>query len=111
MTIALARQIHALRAGQQYDHAALQPLACAALVSLVDASCHACGRRLALGIDRNFSVLLSPDGAARFHAIEAAACAVAIGIVVFHKLKRVVLLRPGPRDIEPHCWAQIVDAG
>ncbi len=52
------------------------------------------------------SVLLSPD-TARFHAIEAAACAVAVGIVLFHKLKRMVC-RVRPRDIEPHCWAQIV---
>lgn len=52
------------------------------------------------------AVLLSPD-ASRFHAIEAAACAVALGIITFHKLKRKVC-RIRPRDIEPHCWAQIV---
>ena len=52
------------------------------------------------------AVLLSPD-AARFHAIEAAACAVTGGIVLFHKVKRLVG-RVRPRDIEPHCWAQIV---
>jgi undecaprenyl-diphosphatase len=49
---------------------------------------------------------LSPD-AARFHAIEAAACAVTGGIVLFHKVKRWVG-RVRPRDIEPHCWATIV---
>jgi len=52
------------------------------------------------------AVLLSPD-AARFHAIEAAACAVTGGIVLFHKVKRWVG-RVRPRDIEPHCWAKIV---
>jgi undecaprenyl-diphosphatase len=52
------------------------------------------------------AVLLSPD-AARFHAIEAAACAVAAGVVLFHKVKRLVC-RVRPRDIEPHCWADIV---
>jgi undecaprenyl-diphosphatase len=52
------------------------------------------------------AVLLSPD-ASRFRAIEAAACAVAAGIMLFHKVKRVVC-RARPRDIEPHCWAHIV---
>lgn len=52
------------------------------------------------------AVLLSPD-ATRFRAIEAAACAVTSGILVFHKIKRVVG-RIRPRDIEPHCWAHIV---
>jgi undecaprenyl-diphosphatase len=52
------------------------------------------------------AVLLSPDGM-RFRAIEAAACAVASGILLFHKVKRVVC-RIRPRDIEPHCWAHIV---
>ena len=52
------------------------------------------------------AVLFSP-GAERFRAIEAAACAVACGIVLFHKLKRKVC-RVRPMDIEPHCWAKIV---
>jgi len=52
------------------------------------------------------AVLLSPD-AMRFRAIEAAACAVTCGIVLFHKVKRLVC-RTRPRDIEPHCWAHIV---
>jgi undecaprenyl-diphosphatase len=52
------------------------------------------------------AVLLSPD-AMRFRAIEAAACAVTCGIVLFHKVKRV-FCRTRPRDIEPHCWAHIV---
>ena len=52
------------------------------------------------------AVLLSPD-AMRFRAIEAAACAVTAGILLFHKVKRVVC-RIRPRDIEPHCWAHIV---
>ncbi|HYA16340.1 MAG TPA: phosphatase PAP2 family protein [Bryobacteraceae bacterium] len=52
------------------------------------------------------AVLFSPD-ALRFRAIEAAACAVAVGIVVFHKVKRIVC-RTRPRDIEPHCWANII---
>ena len=52
------------------------------------------------------AVLLSPDPS-RFRAIEAAACAVIAGILLFHKVKRVVC-RARPRDIEPHCWAHIV---
>ena len=52
------------------------------------------------------AVLLSPD-AGRFHAILAAACAVTGGIVIFHTIKRKVC-RVRPRDIEPHCWAQVV---
>ena len=52
------------------------------------------------------AVLLSPDPM-RFRAIEAAACAVTCGIVLFHRVKRVVC-RIRPRDIEPHCWAHIV---
>ena len=52
------------------------------------------------------AVLLSSDPV-RFRAIEAAACAVATGIVLFHKVKRMVG-RVRPRDIEPHCWAHIV---
>jgi undecaprenyl-diphosphatase len=52
------------------------------------------------------AVLLSKDPA-RFHAIEAAGFAVTAGIVIFHKVKRV-FCRRRPRDIEPHCWANIV---
>lgn len=52
------------------------------------------------------AVLLSSDPA-RFRAFESAACAVAVGIVFFHKVKRVVC-RTRPRDIEPHCWANII---
>jgi undecaprenyl-diphosphatase len=52
------------------------------------------------------AVLFSPDEM-RFRAIEAAACAVTCGIVLFHRVKRVVC-RIRPRDIEPHCWAHIV---
>ena len=52
------------------------------------------------------AVLLSSDPE-RFRAIEAAGFAVATGIVLFHRLKRMVG-RVRPRDIEPHCWAHIV---
>jgi len=43
----------------------------------------------------------------RFHAVEAAGSAVAVGILIFHHIKRAVG-RVRPRDIEPHCWACIV---
>ncbi len=43
----------------------------------------------------------------RFRAVEAAGCAVAAGILIFHHIKRVVG-RIRPKDIEPHCWACIV---
>jgi undecaprenyl-diphosphatase len=52
------------------------------------------------------AVLLSSDPE-RFRAIEAAACAVATGILLFHRVKRMVG-RIRPRDIEPHCWAHIM---
>lgn len=52
------------------------------------------------------AVVLSSDPL-RFRAIEAAACAVAVGIVFFHKVKRV-FCRTRPCDIEPHCWARII---
>jgi undecaprenyl-diphosphatase len=52
------------------------------------------------------ALLLSSD-ATRFRAIEAAACAVTCGILVFHRIKRVVG-RVRPKDVEPHCWANIV---
>lgn len=53
------------------------------------------------------TLLFASSDAMRFRAIEAAACAVAAGILVFHKIKRVVC-RVRPKDIEPHCWANIV---
>jgi undecaprenyl-diphosphatase len=52
------------------------------------------------------AVLLSPDPL-RFRAVAAAGCAVTAGIVLFHRVKRLVC-RIRPRDIEPHCWAHIV---
>jgi undecaprenyl-diphosphatase len=52
------------------------------------------------------AVLCSSD-ALRFRAFEAAGCAVTVGIVLFHKVKRV-FCRTRPRDIEPHCWAHVV---
>jgi len=52
------------------------------------------------------AVLLSSDPL-RFRAFEASACAVAIGVVIFLKVKHKVA-RLRPRDIEPHCWANIV---
>jgi undecaprenyl-diphosphatase len=51
--------------------------------------------------------LLISSNPQRFHALEAGGCAVAAGILIFHKIKRVVG-RMRPRDIEPHCWARIV---
>lgn len=52
------------------------------------------------------ALLLSSD-ANRFRAIEAAGFAVACGILMFHRVKRI-FCRTRPRDIEPHCWANIV---
>jgi undecaprenyl-diphosphatase len=52
------------------------------------------------------AVMLLP-GPERFRAVEAAGCAVACGILLFHQLKRKVC-RVRPKDIEPHCWAKIV---
>lgn len=52
------------------------------------------------------AILLSSDPL-RYRAFEAATCAVSIGIVVFLKVKHKVC-RVRPRDIEPHCWANIV---
>jgi len=52
------------------------------------------------------AILFSPDSV-RFRAVEAAGCAVATGMLIFHKVKRV-FRRRRPRDIEPHCWAHIV---
>lgn len=50
--------------------------------------------------------ILLTSSADRFRAVEAAAAAVAVGIVLFHSLKRT-FCRTRPRDIEPHCWAHI----
>jgi len=52
------------------------------------------------------AVLFSQD-ANRFRAVEAAGFAVACGILMFHRVKRI-FCRTRPRDIEPHCWANIV---
>ncbi len=52
------------------------------------------------------AVLLSP-APNRFRAVESCACAIACGVVLFHKVKRI-FCRLRPRDIEPHCWANIV---
>lgn len=52
------------------------------------------------------AILFAGD-AMRFRAIETAGFAVAAGIAMFHRIKRVVC-RIRPRDIEPHCWAHIV---
>jgi undecaprenyl-diphosphatase len=51
--------------------------------------------------------LLISSNPERFRALEAAGCAVAAGIAIFHKIKKTVG-RVRPRDIEPHCWALIV---
>ena len=52
------------------------------------------------------ALLLSNDEM-RFRAVEAAGCATGAGIAIFHCLKRL-FCRTRPRDIEPHCWANIV---
>ncbi len=52
------------------------------------------------------ALLISGDGQS-VHAVEAAVSAVAVGILVFHNVKRAVG-RVRPREIEPHCWARIV---
>ena len=52
------------------------------------------------------ALLISSDPQ-RFRAVEAGFGAVAAGVLIFHKIKRVVG-RIRPRDIEPHCWARIV---
>jgi len=51
------------------------------------------------------ALLVSTDPM-RFRAVESASCAVAAGILIFHKVKRV-FCRARPRDIEPHCWAHV----
>jgi undecaprenyl-diphosphatase len=51
--------------------------------------------------------LLFSSDPMRFRAVEAAGFAVAAGILIFLKVKGVVC-RVRPRDLEPHCWANIV---
>jgi undecaprenyl-diphosphatase len=51
------------------------------------------------------AVLLSSDPL-RFRALESAACAIAAGILIFHRVKRRVR-RKRPLDFEPHCWAHV----
>jgi undecaprenyl-diphosphatase len=51
------------------------------------------------------ALLLSSDPL-RFRSLEAATCAVASGIALFHIIKRRIC-RPRPCDLEPHCWACI----
>ncbi len=51
--------------------------------------------------------LLASGDPNRYHALEAGVSAVAVGIIIFHKIKHKVG-RIRPRDIEPHCWACIV---
>lgn len=50
--------------------------------------------------------VLCSSATARFDAIEAAGGAVAAGVAVFQAAKHM-FRRTRPRDIEPHCWAQI----
>jgi undecaprenyl-diphosphatase len=50
--------------------------------------------------------VLCSDAITRVLALAAAGSAVAVGVVVFHCAKRA-FRRKRPRDIEPHCWAQI----
>jgi undecaprenyl-diphosphatase len=51
--------------------------------------------------------LLFSSDPVRFRAVEAAGFAVAAGILIFLKVKGVVC-RVRPRELEPHCWANIV---
>ena len=53
------------------------------------------------------TLLFASSDEMRFRAIAAAACAIAAGILVFHSIKRMVC-RVRPKDVEPHCWANIV---
>jgi undecaprenyl-diphosphatase len=46
-------------------------------------------------------------GPERFHALLAAALAVAAGIALFLELKRV-FRRKRPCELEPHCWADLL---
>jgi len=57
---------------------------------------------VALGI-----AILCSSALTRFEAIAAGILAVCSGILIFHKLKRLVG-RVRPRDIEPSCWAPVV---
>jgi undecaprenyl-diphosphatase len=50
--------------------------------------------------------LLCSSDPMRFRAVASAAGAVAAGILIFHRVKRV-FCRPRPRDIVPHCWAHV----
>jgi undecaprenyl-diphosphatase len=52
------------------------------------------------------ALLLSSD-VLRFRAVEAAGCASGTGILIFNCVKRL-FCRTRPRDIVPHCWANIV---
>lgn len=52
------------------------------------------------------ALLSASSDAMRFRAVEAAGSAVMAGILIFHKVKRVIC-RKRPHDIEPHCWARI----
>jgi undecaprenyl-diphosphatase len=51
--------------------------------------------------------LLFSSDPMRFRAVEAAGFAVGVGVLIFLKVKGVVC-RLRPRDVEPHCWANIV---
>jgi undecaprenyl-diphosphatase len=53
------------------------------------------------------AIILLFGGAERFATIGASALAVALGIVLFLKLKRV-FNRQRPCAIEPHCWARLL---
>ena len=52
------------------------------------------------------ALLLSSDPL-RFRAVGAAGLAVATGVLIFLKIKHKVC-RIRPRDVEPHCWANVV---
>lgn len=52
------------------------------------------------------AILFTGD-AFRFRALGSAACAIAAGVLFFHKVKRI-FCRTRPKDVEPHCWATIV---
>jgi len=51
--------------------------------------------------------ILFSSAPTRFEAIGAGLIAVGAGMLIFHNVKHVVA-RTRPRDIEPHCWADIV---
>ncbi len=82
----------------------------APVVPVVDASGNAGGDGWLWGVDRHRRIVapdVSDDRSMRFRALGAAACAVTCGILLFHKVKRLVC-QVRPRDVEPHCWAHIV---